>query len=219
MAGAIGRSGSVTTMRTAGAPIAPTVLSALVGAALVVSLTGCGGGGEDETPTGTATGSDATEQTSDAATGDPTDEVTEEDPTDGASEIPTDGTTESPGLEDVPTAEVGDCLNLVELAGADGVSELPTVDCAVEHDAQVFALVTLPDGDYPGEDALLTSVTELCSEQFEAFVGTAPEDSALALDGIGPSPESWAVGDREIVCLAFYEDLSSTTESFEGSGL
>lgn len=208
-------------MRTPRATIGPILLRAVVGSALLVSLAGCGSGGEDESPPDASSSSDtATDETSEEVTEAPTEDPTSdagEDPTD---EQPTDEGAESPDLEDVPTAEVGACLNLVDLMGADGgVSELPTVDCTAEHDAQVFALVTLPDGEYPGEESLTTSISELCSAEFEAFVGTAPADSALELDGLGPSPESWAVGDREIVCLAFYADLSTTTESFEGSGL
>ena len=201
-----------------------TLMLARVAAAAViaVSLAACSAG-EDETPTGEEAASDGT--SSDAAT---SEEPTSDDPGDGEStdESPSDDDAQeteasgTPDLDDVPTAEVGDCLNLVDLMGqSGGVSEIPTVDCAEDHDAQVFALVSLPDGDYPGEDALVASSADECEAEFEGFVGVAPADSSLSYDGIPPSQESWDVGDREIICLAFYDDLQTTNESFEGSGI
>ncbi|WP_162458535.1 septum formation family protein [Pseudactinotalea suaedae] len=187
-----------------------------VGAALVASLVACGDGGEDPTPTvspSTTTG------TSEEPRGDGASEVpTSEEPTDEATS-PEPDATGTPGLEDVPTAEVGACLNAVDLLGGGGVSEIPTVDCTEEHDAQVFAVIALPDGEYPGDDALATLVLDECGAAFEEFVGVPPAESTLELDGLSPSQDTWAVGDREIICLAFYPDLSTTTESFEGSGL
>jgi len=186
-----------------------------VGAALVATLVACGDGGEDETPTLTSsTTTGASEEPSDDGAG----EATSEEPTDEATSLEPDATG-TPGLEDVPTAEVGACINAVDLLGGDGVSEIPTVECTEEHDTQVFAVVELPDGEYPGDDALATLVLDECGAAFEGFVGVPPAESTLEFDGLSPSEDTWAVGDREIICLAFYPDLSTTTESFEGSEL
>lgn len=202
----------------------PALRRALLGiagsASLVVALAACSGGdGEDPSPSdGTASEtSSVPEDVSEVPTADASDDTTE--PTDAAT---TDGDADgedSPGIEDVPTAEVGSCINLMDVLTVEGVSDIPTVDCSEEHDAQVFAVVDLPDGEFPGDDAVTTSITSECEAAFEGFVGTAPDESALAFDGLGPSEATWAVGDRSIICLAFYEDLTTVTESFENSGL
>lgn len=157
--------------------------------------------------------------TSAEATDSPTDDASEPtEPTDDATSEEDDGDG-TPGIEDVPTADVGACLNLADVLSTGGVSDIPTVDCTEEHDAQVFAVVELPDGDFPGDDAIATSISDECEAAFEGFIGTPPTDSALSFDGLGPSEATWSVGDREIICLAFYEDVTTMTESLEGSGI
>lgn len=199
-------------MRPNRTSIAPTLLRLALGSALVVSLAACADGGEDETPTGEET------TASDPTSEDVTDETSEE-PTDDATSEDTSG--ETGGLEDVPTADVGDCLVIADMVagGGGGITELPTVDCAEDHDAQVFAVIAMPDGDYPGDDAVETAMTDGCTTAFEEFVGIPLEESALEADGLAPSEDTWAVGDREILCLAFYPDLQTTNESFEGAAI
>lgn len=189
------------------------LLRIAVGAALAVALAACGNSGEDETPS--TTPSTTAEPTGEPSDTDASEVPTSQEPTDEATSTDP-GATGTPGIEDVPTAEVGACLNAVDLLG---VTEIPTVDCTQEHDTQVFAIVDLPDGEYPGDDALLTLVADECGAAFEGFVGVPPAESALEFDGLAPSEDTWAVGDRQIICLAFHSDLSTTTETFEGSGL
>lgn len=196
-------------------PAVRALLGLAGSASLLVALAACSGGAEDPAPadpTGSATTEDAA--TDDAATeptepAEPTDDAGTTDPAD-------DGT---PGIEDVPTADVGACINLMEILTAEGVSDLPAVDCTAEHDAQVFSVVDLPDGDFPGDQAVTEAIATECEAAFEGFVGTPPSESELEHDGLGPSEATWTVGDREIICLAFHEDLRTVTESFEGSGL
>lgn len=199
-------------MRPNRTSIGPALFRLALGSALVVSLAACADGGEDEPPTGGET--TASEPTSE----DVTDETSDE-PTDDATSEDAGG--ETGDLEDVPTADVGDCLVIADLVsgGGSGITELPVVDCADDHDAQVFAVIEMPDGDYPGDDAVSTAMSDGCTTAFEDFVGIPLEESALEADGLAPSEDTWAVGDREILCLAFYPDLQSTNESFEGSSI
>lgn len=207
----------------------PALRRALLGivgsASLVVALAACSGGdGEDPSPSGGTASETASvpEDVSEVPTAEASDDATE--PTDEATDGDDTGDDtgdgeNSPGIEDVPTAEVGSCINLMDVLTVEGVSDIPTVDCSEEHDAQVFAVVDLPDGEFPGDEAVTSSITSECEAAFEGFVGTPPDESALAFDGLGPSEATWAVGDRSVICLAFYEDLTTVTESFENSGL
>lgn len=168
--------------------------------------------GQQESPTEVPTSAEPTTTT------EPEDEPTVEpttEPEDEPSVEPTEGTT----VSKASFAEVGDCIDLKMLASVvGGISEqLPTVDCAEEHDAQVIGVVELPDGDYEDYETLQNMMLDQCEPAFESFVGVPVDDSMLLMDGLFPSEESWTKGDREAICLTFYPDLSTTTESFEGS--
>ncbi|UFU05925.1 septum formation family protein [Ruania halotolerans] len=121
---------------------------------------------------------------------------------------------------EVATAEVGECAQLADLQ-SDEITEIPTVDCSEEHDAQFFHKFDLPDGDFPGTDGVQTAAEEGClGTEFENFVGTSYEESALYANFIGPTQETWdQADDREVLCIVFLDDGTTTTESFEGSGL
>lgn len=123
-----------------------------------------------------------------------------------------------------PTAEVGECLNVEELnsqlGGAEQgeITELPTVDCAEEHDAEVFSAFDLEEGDYPGDEAVQTEA-ERCLTDFEDYVGTTYEESSLAVVQLYPLEQTWEQGDREILCIAYTLDGSTVTETFRDSAL
>lgn len=118
----------------------------------------------------------------------------------------------------VATAEVGSCVNTSDFEGE--ITEIPTVDCSEEHDAQVFHLFDMDDGDFPGDDAISTAAEEQCLPAFEEFVGTGYQESSLDINFIGPSQDTWdQADDREVICVLYTMDGSTSTESFEGSGL
>ncbi|SED50974.1 septum formation family protein [Ruania alba] len=119
----------------------------------------------------------------------------------------------------VATAEVGECTQIADLQ-SDEITEIPTVDCSEEHDAQFFHKFDLPDGDFPGNDGVQTAAEEGCMSEFENFVGTPYQESALFGNFIAPTQETWdQANDREVLCIVYLNDGTTTTESFEGSGL
>ncbi|MDO7881433.1 septum formation family protein [Salinibacterium soli] len=109
---------------------------------------------------------------------------------------PSDGTD-----TDVFTIKVGDCLNDGTATGE--VSTVPTIDCAEPHDSEAYASIMIPDGDYPGEDAVLDQANTDCEAEFAGYVGIAYEESTLGYAYYYPTEESWASGDREILCLVY----------------
>ncbi|WP_194165047.1 MULTISPECIES: septum formation family protein [unclassified Pseudactinotalea] len=116
----------------------------------------------------------------------------------------------------VATASVGTCTNLSDLQ--DEITDIPAVGCDTSHDAEVFHLAALDDGDYPGDDAVGEAADQACYDAFEAYVGTPSEESAVAYLVIPPNEETWTkANDREVVCIAATED--PVEQSFRDSGL
>jgi hypothetical protein len=102
---------------------------------------------------------------------------------------------------------VGDCLDLssepvgTEEEGTE-FDSVPTTPCAEEHDSEIYAAHQLPDGDFPGDDAVATSADDLCYADFQSFVGTSYEESALDFTTFTPTLDSWELaGDREVLCV------------------
>jgi len=129
-----------------------------------------------------------------------------------------DTTTDTPTGEgestDVFTIKVGDCLND---GGVDGeVSEVPTVDCAEPHDSEAYKSIIMEDGDYPGEDAVLSQADTDCNAAFTDFVGVTYDESVLTFAYYYPTEASWEQGDREILCL-IYDEAGKTTGSLAGA--
>ena len=85
------------------------------------------------------------------------------------------------------------------------VGELTVVDCGSAHDAEVFAVATLPaepSAHYPGDDEVDRLSNELCVGEFASYVGVDFLDSAWDFGYFMPTHESWRKdGDRLVVCM------------------
>jgi hypothetical protein len=121
---------------------------------------------------------------------------------------------------DVFTIKVGDCLND---AAADGtVSSVPTVKCSQPHDTEAFKSIVVAEGAFPGETAIKSQASEQCKTAFGEFAGIS-YDSSKSLDYsyYYPTTDSWANGDREILCLILSIDSSGnpvkTTGTLKGA--
>lgn len=120
------------------------------------------------------------------------------------------------GDTSVLSLEVGQCIN-TETEGE--ISSVPVVDCAETHNGEVFSLPQLPDGDFPGDDAVRQSADQLCAGQdFQTYVGKPYEESAIYYSALTPTDETWDDGDREIVCfLLADQNGSESTGSLRGA--
>ncbi|MEV0693599.1 DUF4190 domain-containing protein [Streptomyces sp. NPDC050388] len=106
--------------------------------------------------------------------------------------------------------EEGDCFDSPDgLVG--WAIEADQVPCSQEHDGEVFALVTLPDGAFPGDDSLVDTADDRC---YALQDGYAMDAWALPSDvdvyHITPSRESWDHGDRVITCVFGNRDADAT---------
>ena len=98
---------------------------------------------------------------------------------------------------------LGDCFN-DSAHGTNEVGEITVVDCGSAHDAEVFAVATLPgepDAPNPGDDEVDRLSNELCLGEFASYVGIDFLDSAWEFGYFLPTEESWRkYDDRLVVC-------------------
>ncbi|AXH35746.1 hypothetical protein DVJ78_10335 [Humibacter sp. BT305] len=101
---------------------------------------------------------------------------------------------------DVFTLEVGDCLNDSTAAGE--VSKLPVVDCAEEHDSEVYYEFDLPDAETFPAATIDDDAAAGCEKEFESFVGIPYEESTLTYGTYQPTAQSWtSARDRAVSCV------------------
>ena len=74
----------------------------------------------------------------------------------------------------------------------------------------------LPIGSAAVSDAAQTG----CYDAFEGYMGISYEESWYGFDGLLPTDQSWAAGDREVVCfVAPYDpDITESVGSAQGQG-
>lgn len=81
-------------------------------------------------------------------------------------------------------------------------ADVDVVPCDGEHDAEVFAGFSLPDGPYPGDDAVSEAADDRCYARSESYVmdpWAFPADVDVYY--FTPTRQSWRYGDREITCM------------------
>ncbi len=99
--------------------------------------------------------------------------------------------------------EVGMCFDLGTSAGGASIGAVPAVDCDEGHDAEVFYTYDLADVAAYDQDTVTTEGFAGCLAPFATYVGVdyyAPEAKDLGIMGIYPSVDTWANGDREVIC-------------------
>lgn len=111
--------------------------------------------------------------------------------------------------EGVRSIKPGQCFLVPKEVKAQ-VADLGSVPCNEPHDRESFAVLPYepPDAEtdgevFPGDDALITFADGRCAEAFGNYSGVPYLDSDLYFTYLLPSPRSWQVGDREVVCFAF----------------
>ncbi len=183
-------------------------------ALLLVACQGFGGpGGGGASPRPTPEETDEAEATDEAEETDEAEATDEGEATDDPDDNGGNGEGETVSVFDL---DVGDCFNVDE--DSEIIEEVELLDCDAEHFYEVFALVEHPaddDEEYPGEDELDDFAFNECEGEFEDYVGAAYEDSDYYITYLTPSEQTWAVGDREVVCVL---QFGLEAEPVEGSG-
>lgn len=117
---------------------------------------------------------------------------------------------------DVFALAVGDCLNDTS---SEEVAEVPIVDCADEHDFEVYAEFEVAGDEFPGVEAIRAEADETCLAEFEAFAGIPYEESMLGYTSFTPTEESWTQGDDRLVSCIIGDPSGKTTGSLAGAGI
>lgn len=94
---------------------------------------------------------------------------------------------------------LGDCTGPMKEGNILSLQVLP---CDQAHYFEAYARTELPDGDYPGEQVAQDKADTFCTAEFKTFVGVAAKDSSMGTFYMYPVKESWATGDREVLCFA-----------------
>lgn len=101
---------------------------------------------------------------------------------------------------------VGECLN-DPAASVDGEGELAdqivVVPCDQPHDLEAYKILTLPEGDFPGDSAIEELALTICMDAFEDFIGVPYEESEFEIYYYYPFEDTWNYADdRNISCTA-----------------
>ena len=115
------------------------------------------------------------------------------------------------------TLDVGDCLQ--DLGQLRSIGDVDIVDCDEAHVNEVFYLFDIAESEFPGIDETNTIAEEGCLELFEDYVGRDFASSILNIRFLTPSPATWDLGDREVICILFHLDGELLTGSARGSGI
>ncbi|MEW2394631.1 DUF4190 domain-containing protein [Streptomyces sp. NPDC046862] len=100
------------------------------------------------------------------------------------------------------SVEKGECFDAPNGSLEGYATDVDTVPCSGEHDAEVFANVRLPEGGYPGTDGLTETADKKCYHLADSY---AMDSWALPeyvdVYYFTPTRQSWAAGDREVTCM------------------
>lgn len=164
-------------------------------------------------------GSTVTDSERDTTTERPSTTTTSEAPSTTATSEPTGAP--GSGVSVFPDElRVGDCFD-DSGHGTPEVGEISRVECGAPHDAEVYALATLPGGQdapYPGDDEVADMSDQLCLDQFAAYVGVEYLDSRWAFGYYTPVEESWRkFGDRGVICYLVEPEFGKIEGSQRGT--
>jgi hypothetical protein len=95
--------------------------------------------------------------------------------------------------------KVGDCLK--EIPSSTRVLTVDTVSCNESHAGEVFAVLMMPEGDFPGQSAI-EEYQNKCEPELASYAPGAITDDSVQLYVLYPTAETWEQGDRAVTCIA-----------------
>ena len=111
----------------------------------------------------------------------------------------------------------GDCVNDLNLSADEEtkITEVTGVPCSGAHVFEVYYETSLLNQSL---DQILDAQPAICEEEFEKFVGSPYSNTALEFTYLSPTIESYALGDRSVICIVYTADLSPVEGSLRGRG-
>jgi hypothetical protein len=95
--------------------------------------------------------------------------------------------------------KVGDCLK--EIPGNTRVLTVDTIGCDKPHAGEVFAVLLMPEGDFPGQSAI-EEYQNKCEPALASYAPSAVTDDTVQLYVLYPTEATWKQGDRAVTCVA-----------------
>jgi hypothetical protein len=112
------------------------------------------------------------------------------------------------GVVTATDVKVGDCLK--EIPDDTQVMTVNTIGCEESHAGEVFAVLMMPDGDFPGQPAI-EKYADKCSPELERYSPAAITDDSVQLYVLYPTAETWEQGDRAVTCIATLDPARTGT--------
>ncbi len=98
--------------------------------------------------------------------------------------------------------KAGDCLAQLPASGL--VITVDTAPCSEPHTGEIFSVMKMPDGDFPGQFAI-EEYQNKCAPELARYSPNAAADPGVGLFVLYPSEDSWKQGDRTVTCIATTE--------------
>jgi hypothetical protein len=115
------------------------------------------------------------------------------------------------GSTNAADVKSGDCLKEIPQGGE--VAFVDVVTCDQPHKGEVFEVIALPDGEYPGE-SVISSYQNRCEPALLDYAPQAAQDPRVGLYVLFPTTDSWKRGDRTVTCIATSD--TATTGTLQG---
>ena len=75
------------------------------------------------------------------------------------------------------------------------------------HEGEVYAIFSLSGSKYPGDDGVDRVASDGCDQRLPAYVGSAAAASVdWGYNDYTPTAQTWAQGDRRVVCTLSRDD-------------
>jgi hypothetical protein len=103
------------------------------------------------------------------------------------------------GTVTATNVQLGDCLR--KIPDSVRVLTVETVGCDEPHAGEVFAVLQMPEGDFPGQTAI-DEYTDKCGPELASYSRAAMEDDTIQMYVLYPTAETWKQGDRAVTCIA-----------------
>jgi hypothetical protein len=107
------------------------------------------------------------------------------------------------GTVSATDVNVGDCI--VDIPNSPRVLSVQKVSCDKPHEGEVYAVLNMPNGPFPGQSKI-DAYQNKCNPELQAYSPSAIQDPAIGVYVLYPTPETWSQGDRAVTCIATSTD-------------
>jgi hypothetical protein len=89
----------------------------------------------------------------------------------------------------------GQCVD----TGSDAL-KVTVLSCARAHDAEVFAVYSLPATAWPGASTVEADAGNGCASRFDSYINPQLAGASLTQQYVYPNQAAWQAGERTVVC-------------------